>query len=119
MEGSSILKCSECVRRGKPCVNMSWASLDKSREDIQRKIDADEVLLAEVMGRLLRNKKLLRSVNEKAQKKTECLAAGLEEVPETPPSEEVFVEDCPAAAATVGISPLTWETLAAIEGYAS
>jgi hypothetical protein len=56
---------------------------------------------------LLRNKKLLRSVNEKAQKKTECLAAELEEVPETPPSKETFVEDCPVAAATVGISPLT------------
>lgn len=97
-------------------MNMSWASLDKSRETIQKKIDEDEVVLAEVLGRLLRNKKLLKSVNIKARKKTECLAAELEEVPESPPADEdVFVEDCPAAAATVGLSPLTWETFAAIE----
>ena len=100
-------------------MNMSWASLDSSREHIQRKIDEDEVLLAEVMGRLLRNKKLLRSVKEKAQKKTECLAAELEEVPETPPPEDVFVEDCPAAAATVGLSPITWETLASLDSMVS
>lgn len=98
---------------------MSWSNLDKSREDIQKKIDTDEVMLAEVMGRLLRNKKLLKSINEKAQKKAECLAAELEEVPESPPPEEMFVEDCPAAAATVGLSPLTWETFAAIENMVS
>lgn len=119
MENSSVLKCSECVRRGKPCVNMSWSNLDSSRENIQKKIDDDEVLLAEVMGRLLRNKKLLKSVNEKARKKTECLAAELEEVPESPPPEDIFVQDCPAAAATVGLSPLTWETFAAIENMVS
>ena len=86
---------------------MSWSNLDKSRDDVQKKIDTDEVALAEVLGRLLRNKKLLKSINEKAQKKTKCLAVELEEVPESPPLEEVFVEDCPAAAATVGLSPLT------------
>ena len=117
MESSSVLKCSECVRRGKPCVNMTWASLDESRDKIQKKIDADEVVLAEVLGRLLRNKKLLRSINAKAQKKTECLAQELEEVPDTPPSNDVFIEDCPAAAATVGLSPLTWETLASLEEF--
>ena len=96
---------------------MSWASLDNSRELLQRKIEEDEVALAEVLSRLLRNKKLLRSVNEKAQKKTECLAAELDEVPETPPSEDVFTQDCPAAAATIGLSPATWETLALVENY--
>jgi hypothetical protein len=60
-------------------------------------------LLAEVIGRLLRNKKLLKSVNLKAAKKTECLTAELEEVLKSDPKG--FVEDCPAAAATVGLSP--------------
>ena len=79
MPDSSLLKCSECVRRSKPYVNMSWPSLDKSREDIQKKIDDDEMLLAEVMNRILWNKKLLRLINEKAQKKAECLASKLED----------------------------------------
>ena len=69
IESTLILKYSECVRRGKPYVSMSWSNLDKSRDDVQKKIDADEVALAEVLGRLLRNKKLLKSINEKAQKK--------------------------------------------------
>lgn len=94
---------------------MSWASLDSSREVIQKKIDADETLLTEVMARLLRNKKLLKSVNAKAQKKTECLAAELEEIPESPVPDDVFVEDCPAAAATIGLSPMVWGTLANLE----
>ena len=98
---------------------MSWLNLDKSRDDIQKKIDADEVVLAEVLSRLLRNKKLLKSINEKAQRKTKCLAAELEEVPESPPLEEVFVENYPAATATVGLSPLTWETFATIENMVS
>ena len=107
IESSLILKCSECVRRGKLCVSMSWSNLDKSRDDIQKKIDANEVVLAEVLGRLLRNKKLLKSINKKAQRKTKCLAAELEEVPESPPLEEVFIKNYPAATATVGLSPLT------------
>ena len=55
----------------------------------------------------MRNKKLLKSVNKKAKKKTECLEAELEEIPESPPPEDVFVDHYPAAAATVGLSPLT------------
>jgi hypothetical protein len=117
MPDSSLLKCSECVRRGRPCVNMSWPSLDKSRDDIQKKIDDDEMLLAEVMNRILRNKKLLRSVNEKAQKKAECLASELED--ETEPDGEVFREHCPAAASGIGLTPAMMETMAILESMVS
>ena len=113
MPDSSLLKCSECVRRGKPCVNMSWPSLDKSRDDIQKKIDDDETLLSEVMNRILRNKKLLRSINEKAQKKAECLASELEDKVKS--DGEVFRENCPTAAAGIGLTPAMIETMAILE----
>ena len=60
LEGSSRLKCSECTKAGKPCVNMSWALLDKTREEYEKKVEDDEMLLATVIARLLRNKKILK-----------------------------------------------------------
>merc|ERR1712230_329333 len=88
MSSSSNLRCSECVRQGKKCVNMSWESLDKTREEYQRKVDEDEELLAVVMARLMRNKKILRQ------------------------AEGAFeTNDCPTAAATMGLTPLMMETL--------
>lgn len=105
------LKCSECVRKGRPCVNMSWQSLDKTREEYQKKVDDDEKLLAEVMARLLRNKKILKQANERATKKMLCLAGELRNA-----GEEVDeMIDCPAADALVGFSPAMWETMALVD----
>lgn len=95
---------------------MSWPSLDKTRDDLQKKIDVDEVVLAETLGRLLRNKKLLKSAEAKAKRKAECEAFELEEIPE---SEEEFVVDCPAAASGVGLSPMTWQTLLSLDEMVS
>jgi hypothetical protein len=36
---NSCLKCSECTRLGWACVNMSWALLDKTREEYKKKVD--------------------------------------------------------------------------------
>jgi hypothetical protein len=102
------LKCSECVRIGRPCVNMSWESIDRVREEYQAKVDADEKLLAEVISRLLRNKKILAQAKERAFKKTECLANELEESGEEVQAE---VAHCPAADAEVAFSPAMWSTL--------
>ncbi|KAI6786596.1 hypothetical protein KC332_g19142 [Hortaea werneckii] len=105
MSSSSNLRCSECVRQGKKCVNMSWESLDKTREEYRRKVDEDEELLAVVMARLMRNKKILRQAEGRAARKAECLASEME-------AEGVFeTDDCPAAAATLGLTPLMMETL--------
>jgi len=102
----SRLKCSECTRLGRPCVNMSWQSLDKTREEYAKKVEADEALLAEVMTRLLRNKKILKQAEERAKKKTVCLANELRDSgTEVDASSE---ENCPAAAAEVGLSPALW-----------
>merc|ERR1712113_410927 len=105
MSNSTNLRCSECVRQGKKCVNMSWESLDKTREEYQRKVDEDEELLAVVMARLMRNKKILRQAEGRAARKAECLASEME-------AEGAFEADegCPAAA-TLGLTPLMMETL--------
>ena len=70
---SSYLKCSKCVRAIKSCVNMSWSSLDHNRENLFVKIAKDEVLLAIVIIRLLQNKKILKKINAKTKRKTQCL----------------------------------------------
>jgi hypothetical protein len=108
------LKCAECVRQKKPCVNLSWTSLDRTREEYQKKVDEDEKLLAQVMTRLLRNKQILKQANERARRKTQCLLAEIDA------SGEAEVDDdanCPAADATVGFSPLMWSTLAMMDEF--
>lgn len=106
------LKCSECVRRGRPCVNLSWESLDRTREEYQKKVDADEKLLAEVISRLIRNKAILAQAKDRAHKKAECLANELEEAGEDVRAEEI---NCPAADAQVAFSPAVWATLGYID----
>ena len=63
---------------GRPCVNLSWPSLDRTREEYQKKVDEDEALLATVLARLLRNKKILKQAEERAKRKAECLASEME-----------------------------------------
>jgi uncharacterized protein (DUF169 family) len=100
----SRLKCSECTRLGRACVNLSWASLDKTRKEYRKKVDADESLLAEVMTRLIRNKKILRQAEERAKKKMMCLASEMRDNGE---EVDATAEDfnCPGADALVGFSP--------------
>jgi len=69
----SRLKCSKCVRASKACVNMSWASLNRIRKDLSLKIAKNEAVLTIVITRLLRNKKMLKKVDAKAKRKTQCL----------------------------------------------
>jgi len=112
-DSSSRLKCSECVRAGKPCVNMSWSSLDRTREELSSKVAEDEALLATVINRLLRNKKILKEVDSKAKRKTQCLLDGSEET-DMPESS-----NCPAADALVGSSPAFWSSLAMLDDFSS
>jgi hypothetical protein len=108
------LKCSECTRRGKPCVNLSWLSLDKTREEYQKKVDEDEKELARVLARLMRNKAILRQANERATKKMQCLAEGLRDEGEAVDAE---ASDCPAADALVGFSPALWSTMNMVDNF--
>jgi hypothetical protein len=108
MPNSNRLKCAECVRVGRPCVNLSWESLDKTRAEYEKKVEEDEKLLSDVIARLLRNKKILAQAKDRAAKKAECLANELEEEGEDVRAEEI---NCPAADALVGYSPAMWATL--------
>lgn len=90
---------------GKPCVNLSWASLDRTREEYQKKVDEDEEELAKIMSRLLRNKKILRQAEERARKKAICLENEMDLSGEL---EDAPAPDCPGADAGVVLSPAMW-----------
>lgn len=86
-------------------MNMSWESLDKTREEYRKKVEKDEEDLAEVLARLMRNKRILKQAEERARKKALCLASKMEE------SGQLEDEDCPPANATVGLSPVVWSSI--------
>jgi len=113
---NSQLKCAECVRLGRPCVNMSWSSLDKTRDEYKKKVEEDEKELAVVIARLLRNKKILAQAEERARKKALCLA---EDMNATGESVVADVVDCPAADALVGLSPALWTTSSLLDDLSS
>ena len=46
---SSCLKCAECTKVGKPCVNMSYALLDKTYKEYKRNVEKDKNLLATII----------------------------------------------------------------------
>jgi len=80
MEDSlSRLKCSEWVRADKLCVNMFWFFLDRTREELFSKVAENEALLATVINRLLRNKKILKEIDQKATQKTQYLLNSVNE----------------------------------------
>ena len=112
----SNLKCAECVRQGRPCVNMSWTSLDKTREEYKKKVEEDEKELASVIAKLLRDKKILAQAEERARKKTLCLAADMEAEGETVNAASLA---CPAADALTGYSPAMWATLNLLDDFSS
>ena len=89
---SSCLKCSKCTRSGKLCVNMTWSSLNRTCEEYEEKVQADETLLATVIPRLLRNKKVLKQANERAKRKALCMASEMINAGELETAEVV---DCP------------------------
>ena len=43
MPGNENLKCAKCTRQEKPCVSLSWASLDTSCNNLRKDLVGDEV----------------------------------------------------------------------------
>ena len=101
---SSRLKCSECVRAKKSCVNMFWSSLNSIRKDFNIKIAVDEKKLTTMITRLLRNKKILKKINAKAKRKTQYL---LSEMNETNVS---MSNNCFATNAFCDLSSVIWSS---------
>jgi len=110
---SSCLKCSKCVRASKSCVNMSWSSLDHNRKDLSAKIAKNEALLAIVIIRLLRNKKILKKIDAKAKRKTQCLLSRIKE------SNASKSFNCSAANALVESSSAFWLSLAMLNDFSN
>ncbi len=88
---------------------MSWASLDRIREDLSSKVAKNEVVLAIVITRLLRNKKMLKEVDAKAKRKTQCLLFGVEK------SNVAESFDCSVANALIEASLAIWSSLAMLD----
>ena len=69
MPGNENLKCAKCTHQGKPCVSLSWASLDTSHNNLREDLAGDEVewdtlleCLSEVQARVARKRKVLEQV---------------------------------------------------------
>ena len=43
ISGDEKLKCAKCTHQGKPCVSLSWASLDTSCNNLREDLVVDEV----------------------------------------------------------------------------
>ena len=85
MSGDKKLKCAECTHRGKPCVSLSWASLDTSRDNLCEDLAVDEAewdtlleCLSEVQASVARKRKVLEQVEGHARKKLHCLVEEME-----------------------------------------
>ena len=111
---NSCLKCSECVCVGRPCVNLSQESLDKTRAKYKKKVEDNKKLLAEVIARMLRNKKILAQAKDCAAKKAEYLANELDTKGKDVRAKEI---NCPAAATQVAFSPIMQSTLRYINKF--
>ena len=69
MPGSKKLKCAKCTHQRKPCVSLSWASLDTSCNNLREDLVGDEVEqdallehLSKVQAHVARKRKVLEQV---------------------------------------------------------
>ena len=69
MPGNENLKCAKCTHQGKPCVSLSWASLDTSRNNLHKDLVGAEVewdtlleCLSEVQAHVAHKQKVLEQV---------------------------------------------------------
>ena len=77
---SFYLKYSKCVCANKLYVNMSQFSFNHNRKNLFVKIVKDKTLLTIVIIRLLRNKKILKKIDAKTKRKTQCLLSRMKKL---------------------------------------
>jgi hypothetical protein len=90
MSSSKSVKCASCASKGIKCVNVSWESLDRTRETTKTEIEEDmdelEKLMErqrEVAARIARKRKVLKLAEARAKAKTICLLDELEDEEES------------------------------------
>ena len=85
MPGNENLKCAKCTHQGKPCVSLSWASLDTSCNNLRKDLVGDEAewdtlleCLSKVQACVARKRKVLEQVEGRTRKKLRCLVKEME-----------------------------------------
>ena len=85
MPGNENWKCAKCTHQGKPCVSLSWASLDTSHNNLCEDLAGDKAewdtlleRLSEVQACVARKRKVLEQVEGCARKKLCCLVEEME-----------------------------------------
>ena len=86
MSSSRSLKCASCAKKGIKCVDVSWDSLDRTRQEsrsqMEKDLDEMEKLMAQqqaLAARIARTRRVLKLADERAKAKTICLLDELEE----------------------------------------
>jgi hypothetical protein len=100
-------KCSECTRLGRKCTNMSFAALDNTIADCNRKMEEAMEEMSVAMAKYMRNKKIKSQAEERNKTRMLHMQRDL-----AVNDVEVEEDDCPAADATVGLSPAMWSAMA-------
>lgn len=84
-EGEPVGKCAECSRIGRTCVRTSWSSLDRTRDDIDAKLEAAQIetealldRLDDVRRRVARYKRIKSQADTRAREKFDCLVRAAE-----------------------------------------
>ncbi|KAG9629033.1 hypothetical protein KCU64_g17636, partial [Aureobasidium melanogenum] len=101
-------KCSECTRLGRKCTNMSFAALDTTIADCNRKMEEAMEEMSVAMAKYMRNKKIKTQAEERNKTRMLHMQHDLA-------ANDVDVDsdgDCPAADAAVGLSPAMWNAMA-------
>ena len=101
-------KCSECTRLGRKCTNMSFAALDNTIADCNRKMEEAMEEMSVAMAKYMRNKKIKLQAEERNKTRMLHMQRDLA-------INDVEVkgeDDCPAADASVGLSPAVWNAIA-------
>jgi len=90
-------KCAECTRQGRPCVGVTWESLDRVRDKLESEILQTEEEQARLFAKLSRLRKTLRQTQDRAKQKTLCLLKemgddndGVEETPQPETLSQLF-----------------------------
>ncbi len=87
--------------------------MNRIKEDLFSKVTKNETMLAIMITRLLRNKKMLKKVDAKAKRKTQCLLSSIKE------SNVIESPNCLAANALIGTSLAIWSSLAMLDDLSS
>ena len=86
-----------------------WTSLNCTRENLFSKVIKDEIVLTIIITQLLRNKKMLKKVDTKMKRKTQCLLSSIKE------SNVIKSPNCLVANTLIGTSFIIWFSLAMLD----